>query len=111
MGDSWCMADHEQYFIVERLVRHSGASVIPAFFRRSEEQLIAFLTQAPAAISELGHSDSFSCMNDLMRIPYPELDIPEGTISTPAQIFEFDAQVTIRDHINICWHEIRDLSE
>lgn len=104
--DRWYMADHEQYFIVDKMVQDEGMQVISSFVKYSAEQLSSYITDSTKRADKAGKTSTFD-IRSFAQEAYPEFEIVERELTDEELEFEKHARQRELGRISICWHEIR----
>lgn len=104
--DRWYMADHEQYFIVDKMVQDEGMQVISSFVKYSAEQLSSYITNSTKRAHATGETSTFD-IRSFAQEAYPEFEIVEREPTDEELEFEKLARQRELGRISICWHEIR----
>ena len=103
----WSIGDHEQYFIVDAMVKHSGKKAIPSFFRYSPMQFKAFLSLNASELDRIKGNDSFTHEAEILSGAYPGLITTDLTPPTDAALrFEILRRSEIKGGDQIAWSNL-----
>jgi hypothetical protein len=101
LSDKSIMIETQSNLALESNVEKNNLSVIPAFFRFTPEQIMAFLASAPAILEKNNAASSPECIFALLKDSYAEL-----YANNDENIHSFEEMTSdIR-----CFHDIRPLN-
>jgi hypothetical protein len=104
-GDKWYMGDHEQYFIIDKMVADEGMNVISSFVKNTPAQLSSYISEATKFAEENGAESTFD-VRSFVQAAYPEYEIISRELSNDEKEFEKAARQIQPHRISICWHEV-----
>lgn len=104
--DKWFMGDHEQYFIMDKMVADAGMQVVPSFVKSTPAQLSSYIADATKFAEESGATSTFD-IRAFAQAAYPEHEIIERELTDEEKEFEKLARQVQPGRISICWHEVR----
>lgn len=104
--DKWFMGDHEQYYIVDKMVQEQNMQVVPSFVKFSAGQLSSYITESIQFATKNGLDSTFD-IRSFAQSAYPEFEIVERELTDDEKEFEKLARQRELGRISICWHEIK----